>query len=157
MSRQNARYVFMAAIVVLAAMIQHSPAAQAVLQFDRSAVASWQLWRILTGNFVHYSWTHFSSNVGAFAVLYFIVGRGATRVTLLSAIATCAGVFLGAGGILTYRGISGVCYGLIAYALVFRPPVENGGKTVAFNGFLWLAIIFWLGYENAASHTRLRG
>lgn len=148
---QTVSLVFLAVIVVAAIAIQCSATARAALQFERSGILSGELWRILTGNFVHYSWIHLITNVGAFVVIYLIVGRNAPIVTLLSAAATCIGVFMGAGEIQVYRGISGVCFGLIAYEAAFLPPDDRGWKSVAFRMLLWLSIVFWLCFEHSAS------
>ena len=127
------------ALVVAALLVQCSPGAQAVLEFDRDAIRDGQWWRVATGNFVHYDWTHLAANLGTFAALAWVAAcrfRGALVVVALSAATVGAGVYLGAGDIATYRGVSGVDCALLAWLLLTLARHERGRHAAA-----WIALL----------------
>lgn len=135
--------VAMAAIVAASILVQLFTSAQTALQFDRAGIAAGQVWRLLTGNFVHYSWWHLGANLGVFAILAWIAaGRstGTAGVVVLSAAAVGAGVYCGADGITTYRGVSGVDCALLAWVLVSMAAQEGGGWAGGYIGVLLLAV-----------------
>jgi rhomboid family GlyGly-CTERM serine protease len=150
-------HVVFAAMITTSILAQCSPTIQAILQFDRAAIAGGQTWRLFTGNLVHYDWIHWAANVGTFAVLCWIAasqGRGVSGTVLLSAVAVGAGVYTWADGVGTYRGISGVDCALAARGLVMmaaRDGVRRGAG--------WLAILFLVlaksAYEMATGHVLL--
>ena len=53
----------------LAALVWLLPDAGAGLAYDRHAIAAGELWRLLTGHFVHWSPAHLAWDVGTFLVL----------------------------------------------------------------------------------------
>lgn len=127
------------ALAVMALLVQLSPTAQSWLEFDRDRIAAGQAWRLLTGNFVHYSWPHLAANLGAFAALCWIVegrSRGVFAVVALSGLAVGAGVFGLAGGVTTYRGVSGVDCALAAWVLTTMAFQDGGPKGLAWVGVL---------------------
>lgn len=129
------------ALAVIALLVQLSPTAQAVLQFDRDQIAAGEIWRLLTGNFVHYSWPHLAANLGAFAALCWIAegrSRGVLAVVTLSALAVGTGVFSLAGGVTTYRGVSGVDCALAAWMLTTMAFQDGRLKGLAWVGVLSL-------------------
>ena len=128
-----------AVMVAVSILAQCSPTIQAILQFDRSAIAAGQLWRLFTGNLVHYNWTHWAANVGTFAALYWVAAGGGRRLlgtVLLSALAVGAGVYVCAGDVATYRGISGVDCALAARVLVML-AIRDGRR----HGAAWLTVL----------------
>jgi rhomboid family GlyGly-CTERM serine protease len=136
--------LFWLTLVAASAGIQTSPVVQANLEFDRQAIAAGEVWRLLTGNLVHYDWWHWAVNVGTFAALCWI-GQGRARglawVILASGLAIGAGLYLWAGQIPTYRGISGVACALFAWALVVMAIQDGGLRAVA-----WLiGLLLWAG------------
>lgn len=91
------------------------------LQFDRHAILDGQLWRLLTGNVVHWSVEHFLLDVGAFLAVGLLyerhLGRRYPWILLASAVAVGGGVLVFAPEMATYRGLSGVDSGQFAAAL----------------------------------------
>jgi len=144
-------------MVLGSALLQCSPTAQALLEFNRAAIGAGQWWRLLTGNFVHYDWLHLAANVGAFAILaWFAIERsqGAIPLVGLFGVAVGVGVYVWADGILTYRGVSGVDCAVLAWLLVRIAAQERGWKATAWTGAL-LLMVAKSAYELAAGQVLL--
>ncbi len=132
------RFVWIA-MAVMTLLVQLSPEVQSWLQFDRGRIAAGEIWRLLTGNFVHYSWPHLAANLGAFAALCWIAegrSRGVVAVVTLSALAVGAGVFVLAGGVTTYRGVSGIDCALAAWVLTTMAMQDGRAQ-----GLLWTGVL----------------
>ena len=128
-------------VTAIALLVQLSPAVQSVLEFDRDHIAAGQTWRLLTGNFVHYGWTHLAANLGAFAALCWIAegrSRGLSVVVALSALAVGLAVFGLADSVTTYRGVSGVDCALLAWILTTMAIQDGRRKAMAWLGVLTL-------------------
>jgi rhomboid family GlyGly-CTERM serine protease len=97
------------------------------LQYDRQAIASGQVWRLLTGNLTHWNTEHAFWDVLMFVVLgVMIEGDGRRRFVLLC-LAAALGISLttwfGHPDVQRYRGLSGIDTALfvyLAYSLLFR-------------------------------------
>jgi|GEM_PF-1169973 len=91
------------------------------LQYDRAAVGQGEVWRLMTGNFMHWSAAHFLLDIGAFLVLGVIYERyfGRAYLPILTATTATVGVcvHLFSPEMTTYRGLSGVDSGLFAAIL----------------------------------------
>ena len=78
------------------------------LQFDRDAILAGQLWRLVTGNLVHWSMEHFLLDVGAFLVVGLMVEgylkQNYAWILLASAVAVGCGVLAFAPEMTVYRG-----------------------------------------------------
>ncbi len=89
-----------------------SPVATALLEFDRSAVAAGQWWRLVTSNLTHWSAQNLFWNLVVFAVLGCLCeARGRARYAVClsaSALAVGISVLLFEPNLATCRGISGV-------------------------------------------------
>ena len=101
-----------------------------VRELDRNAPG--ELWRPLTGHLAHGSATHLALNLIVFLPLALWRERrvGSLRLAIeLTALAlgVAGGVRLLHGDWATYRGLSGVVYGLIAIVFL-TPPFSEGGR-----------------------------
>lgn len=109
------------------------------LQFNRQAICEGQIWRLLSGNMVHWSREHFMLDVAVFVLVGLIyeprMGRFYPWVILVSALAVGLGVFIVSPEMATYRGLSGVDSGQFAAALA----VEYGLAHRCWRRWLWLA------------------
>jgi rhomboid family GlyGly-CTERM serine protease len=134
-------------VVVAAIVIQAWPTAQAALEFDRPAVAAGQVWRLVTGQLVHFGWAHLTADLACFVALCMLsnrLGPGTGRAVVSSAGAVGAAVLLLAGDIAAYRGLSGIDYGLLAWMLAVRAFRAPGAA-----GRLWSAALLAVGVKVA--------
>ena len=79
-----------AGLIAAAALIQLLTAWQAPLQYDRTAVASGQLWRLLTCHLVHCGWAHLIADLVGFATLWWLACRRPRPVPWLVLISALA-------------------------------------------------------------------
>lgn len=96
----------------------------ALLEYDREAILHGELWRLVTGNLVHWSAEHFVLDVGAFIVLGLLYEPPFKRARmafgsflLFDALAIGAAMFALLPDMNVYRGLSGVDSGAFAAAL----------------------------------------
>lgn len=112
-------YAVVAVSMVLMALLQTVPGEwSAVLRYDREAVAAGEIWRLLTGNFVHLGWRHLALNLLGLGIgtWMFAADRPAAQwllATLVSALAVNLGLFWFAPGVRWCVGLSGVLHGLM--------------------------------------------
>lgn len=94
-----------------------------VLQFDRAAIASGELWRLFSNHLVHADVQHLSLNMAGLVIAWSLVGdqwRPWTWLALLVAIAAGvgAGLWLSVPTLDEYLGASGLLHGLLAAGTV---------------------------------------
>ncbi len=116
---------FLAAAIALACVSFEAAGWRDVLAYDRSAIGSGQVWRLLTGHFVHLGWTHLVLNLAGLALVVWLVGPVFTLlhwawVALISVTAIDAGLWGFNPGLDWYVGLSGVLHGLLAAGLLPR-------------------------------------
>lgn len=98
------------------------------LLYSRSALEQGELWRLLTGHLVHFSWSHLAADIGGFLLLGMLVekeqGRWTlARVLLLLALGTSAALFLFVPQLAHYGGISALNYGLLTWLCLTQREV----------------------------------
>ncbi|WP_250459565.1 rhombosortase [Microbulbifer litoralis] len=90
------------------------------LEFDREALATGQLWRLLSGHLVHTNGTHLVMNVGAVAMLWLLHGQHYRAPVYLGLVVALSllispGLWYWFPGLELYRGLSGVLHGLFCW------------------------------------------
>jgi len=95
------------------------------LRFDREGIRSGELWRLITGHFVHLGWPHFALNGAGLALVWYLVGDvfDRNRWILISAISILAmdvGLWIFDPELIWYVGLSGLLHGILAAGLVER-------------------------------------
>lgn len=88
------------------------------MRLETTGVASWQLWRLVTGHLVHLGWPHTLINLTAFVLIAIGFGREFSAghwlaVAGLSAATIDAGLLLLGPAPEWYVGLSGVLHGLV--------------------------------------------
>jgi len=91
------------------------------LQFDRQAALQGQVWRLVTGNLVHWSFEHFLLDAGAFLVVGLMCERSLGRrypwILAACGLAVGGGILVLSPHVEVYRGLSGVDSGQFVAAL----------------------------------------
>jgi rhomboid family GlyGly-CTERM serine protease len=109
-------------VAVLAAIVWCSPTLTSLLQFDRAAIARGELWRLVTGHWAHWSFSHLAWDLAAFVALGVACVRRrpqATAWTLaIGSLAIGAAVWFWQPQLSTYRGMSGLDAALFALLAV---------------------------------------
>ena len=100
-----------------------SPWVFGYLSLERAAVDQGQVWRLLSGNLVHFGWAHSAMNITAFLLCSFGLLPHYSLIRFSSLLLLCC-VTVGAGIYLlnpeygTYAGLSGAIHGLIVAGLL---------------------------------------
>jgi rhomboid family GlyGly-CTERM serine protease len=141
-------------ISVAAILATGFPAASAMLELKRQAVADGHFWRLLTGHLAHFGADHLLWDVMMFVALGSVCEwrwPRSTRIALLaSAMAISLAVLIMAPGVQTYRGLSGIdsaLFGLVAASLRRE---EDAKRSRLFSVLLWALLAGFaakIGYE----------
>ncbi|MCI0749508.1 MAG: rhombosortase [Nevskiales bacterium] len=91
------------------------------LRFDRAAIAAGEIWRFISGNFVHLGWWHlFLNELGLLVLVLLCPERLSWTVWVRRVLMLSAGVSLALYGFAptqSYVGLSGVLHGLFMLGL----------------------------------------
>lgn len=139
--RNNALTVPAAAAAAVVALALW-PEAFGYLAWNREAIAAGEVWRVLTGQFVHLGASHAALNLAGLAAVALVFGRDFDAVGWAGALgASLAGVALGlqwlSPGVDWYAGLSGALHGLFAAGAVVWIRSRGGAG--------WLAVILLAG------------
>ena len=121
--------IFMGAMIALQLL---DGEARNSLVWERDAISSGQLWRVLTGSFLHITWTHLTVNLlgyGLLMVLYDKLLDAGEHLLIVFALAIAVGAQLYMlSDVGWYLGFSGVLVGLYMYLAVtkFNPLPLQG-------------------------------
>ena len=93
------------------------------LRFDRGPIADGELWRLLSGHFVHLGLTHLLLNAAGLVLVWILVGRAFRRVGWLavivgSVVAIDIGLWIFSPALEWYVGLSGLLHGMLAAGIV---------------------------------------
>ncbi|RTE87494.1 MULTISPECIES: rhombosortase [Gammaproteobacteria] len=91
--------------------------------FVRSDIEAGEWWRIITGQWMHWRFSHLAFNIAGIAMIWFLFAEHAPtrRYLLLLAVTTIGcmlGTYLFADSITQYVGFSGALYGMFAWGAV---------------------------------------
>ncbi|MDH3577919.1 MAG: rhombosortase [Gammaproteobacteria bacterium] len=97
--------------------------AQQWLRFDRAAISSGELWRLVTGHFVHLGWSHFALNGAGLVLVWYLVGDVFDWIQwfligVFTVITMDIGLWLFDPGLMWYVGLSGLLHGILAAGLM---------------------------------------
>ena len=140
----------------VAAVVVHTlpPAIDATVQFERTALAAGEWWRLITCHFTHWSPDHFAWDFMMFALLggaCEVTSRRRTLVTFgISTLAIPLAVLLWQPQLQAYRGLSGLdsaLFGLLAVDLLWEKLAESDSRSIAAIALLIVAFIAKTGFE----------
>jgi rhomboid family GlyGly-CTERM serine protease len=127
------------------------------LRYEREALGSGEIWRLMTGHLVHLGPSHAAMNILALAVLAFLFARLLTGldwcvVSLGSVLAIDAGLYWLSPAVEWYVGLSGVLHGVWAAACVLAFRARRA-EAWALAALLLIKLI----YETVAGPVPLTG
>lgn len=104
-----------------------------LLRYDRAAVLSGELWRLLTGHLVHLGWSHLWLNLAGLVLVWLLCAEALSLRMWWLLLALCAtgcslGLLLWNPELQWYVGLSGVLHGLLvagALAGLFKGRADN--------------------------------
>lgn len=96
-----------------------------LFSLDRTKVGSGELWRIVTGHFVHFGWPHSLMNLAGFLIVSVILLNGVSvkrfgYLLFLCCIGVGSGIYYFNPEYDVYAGMSGVIHGLLVAALLLN-------------------------------------
>lgn len=104
------------------------------LQYRHSAILAGEWWRLVTGHFVHLSWSHLLMNLAGLWLIWQLflsqenpIPYCLYRLPLLT-LGTSLGLLLLSPEVAWYRGLSGILHGLLGLALLqqlARQPLSS--------------------------------
>lgn len=125
------------AVVSLAAAVHFSAEAASLLVYDRGQIRSGELWRLVTCNFVHFSKSHFTYDLLAFAAAGSLIElhehRRFASFCLLSPLVIGLAVFMTQPELEVFGGLSGVATGAIVFLCL--DGLNEQGRLIAKNYF----------------------
>lgn len=115
--RDNAVFLVIVAIALVVALA--GDPLETALRYDRDAILHGQVWRLLTGNFVHLGWSHLWLNLAGLVLIWLLFKQHISTLmwiiaTVLSALAVGMGLLWLNPELTWYVGLSGVLHGLFA-------------------------------------------
>lgn len=107
-------------LILVAGFIFAASKLSSLLIYDREAVLAGEIWRLVTGNLIHFTLAHLLFDLTAVGVAGWIIEhRGYPHfwvVVGLSSFAVGAGLLAGMPEVSRYGGLSGVAIGMTVYA-----------------------------------------
>ncbi|WKD49383.1 rhombosortase [Microbulbifer spongiae] len=138
------RPVFYLAIILASLLSSTNPEWTSAFIFDRHALLGGEIWRILTGHFVHFSYIHLLYNLSAFGIVgYMIEKKNYSNLYLLyffMSLCTSISLLIFKPGMAYYGGLSGIVYGFLYYCALMGINDAQPWKTVSFLILFFLPI-----------------
>ncbi|MCF6234798.1 MAG: rhombosortase [Gammaproteobacteria bacterium] len=87
------------------------------MRYDREAILSGELWRLITGNLAHLGWSHLLMNLASLILIWMLFGKALSTLTwaviaLVSSLFVTIGILLFSPMTGWYVGLSGMLHGL---------------------------------------------
>jgi rhomboid family GlyGly-CTERM serine protease len=129
-------------LILVVLLYLAEPLSSDYLAFDRQKIQAFELWRLLSGNFLHTNFNHLLLNGLGLALLWALHGQYFSRVSylitfLLMSLSGSLGVYFFSQDLNCYVGLSGTLHGLLVVG-AYR-DIRSGLKSG------WLLLIgVWL-------------
>jgi len=93
------------------------------LSYDRPEIAAGELWRLVSGHFVHLGVSHLIWDAAGFLLIWYLVGQSFSRIQwVIVSLVTIVGIDLGfwflEPNLSWYVGLSGLVHGFLAAGIV---------------------------------------
>jgi rhomboid family GlyGly-CTERM serine protease len=117
--RQNPVWLL---VLVICFVLQFLPAES--VYFERQRIAQGELWRLLSGHFIHLNWSHFSLNMAGLLMVWLFFRRYQSQfhwgVAIVLIAQLCSiGLYVD-GQLASYVGFSGVLHGLFIIGALYE-------------------------------------
>ncbi len=146
--------IFSIMLTLIALVVFQIDNATEFLQYDRYAIESGQLWRLVTGHWVHWSTDHLYWDVLLFCVTGILcekISRPAFfAIILTTSLLVSSFIWYGLPQMILYRGLSGLDSGLFLFLLgwlTFSRCSQENAIARFFSGTLLLLFFAKIGYE----------
>ena len=118
--------LYIASIILMLVLGLLEPWSSRWLEFDRSLINQGQWWRLFTASWVHLSDNHLLGNTAGMALFAYIAGPSLNNRLGIFLLAWCisvvgVGLYLYAGYLQRYVGMSGALHGLLLVAPFLSP------------------------------------
>jgi rhomboid family GlyGly-CTERM serine protease len=148
-------------VMVMASLLASlSPHFSSILQFDRSAIASGEIWRLFTSNFTHWSTNHLFWDLSTFAGFLValemgLIGERMDRMILLwwillGSLFISLGVYVFEPHFELYRGLSGLSVGgfvLLCFSVAREARIQNDKLWLSLSALGVVGVCLKLLYE----------
>lgn len=116
------------------------------MRYDREAIFSGELWRLLTGNLAHLGWSHLLMNLAGLILICILFGKRLNRLTwavisLVSALFVTVGLLIFSPLTSWYVGLSGMLHGLLIAGIFAN--IARGYKLEYLLLFVIIGKLFW--------------
>lgn len=107
------------------------PVTTTALRYERGAIQSGEIWRLITGNLVHLGWEHLLLNLTGLILIWLLFGRLLSArqwwiVSFVNCLAVGLGLLIFNPKLVWYVGLSGMLHGLFVTGLLIN--LRNGYK-----------------------------
>lgn len=111
------------ALAIAVLLLLGGETARQWLRFDRDGIDSGEVWRLVSGHFVHLGWSHFALNAAGLALVWYLVGdafdwRRWILIAAASILTMDIGLWIFDPELLWYVGLSGLLHGVLAAGIV---------------------------------------
>jgi len=141
---------------VLAWLMEMFPQAADLLQYDRSAIAQGEFWRLFTGHWIHWNSEHFLWDVIVFVSLGALCESYSRKAFLACLAASALFISIAVWSVLPqmlyYRGLSGIDAALYLMAVVVfmrDKKINDSPGGIIYTALLLTAFLVKVGYELA--------
>ncbi|WP_404364757.1 rhombosortase [Marinobacter sp.] len=143
--KPDARYAVVAGLLIAAALVPPTN-----LEWSRAGLAEFEVWRLLTGHWVHLGLPHLLLNLAGL-LLVALLFRQQPPIVSWAVFLPASQVFISAGlwwltpELEWYRGFSGCLHGLLVFTAIHNLPRER-----AWCGFILVAVLIKIAWEQIA-------
>lgn len=143
------RILGMIAVLLPAWIVEMLPSAPALLLYDRTAISHGELWRLLTGHWVHFSPAHLMSDTIAWILALICLPTGCGRRLALAVVLAVGLIpltlWFAEPDLVRYAGLSGM--GMTAWAFVAMDGWMNGSMPRGAGVLISVALLLKMALE----------
>lgn len=133
-------------IVISLALVLSGQDGSLWFRYDRNSILTGELWRVITGHFVHLGWKHFAMNIAGLVLIWLLFGRLMSARKWVICIIVNA-LFISIGFIIFnkelhwYVGLSGILHGMFVCGAI--ASIAQGYRTEALLLLLLAGKLLW--------------